>query len=539
MSFKLNLVEKINDFRWRSFLTGGMMAVACIFLFNPAAAQTFCVRLRTGNAAVGQPDPQIRYIAPNPNCGQAIKSTPFTPADFLAAQSGTNPFVVNAHPAWGQSLPCDPQARWVALSPFLTARSALFAQPFNVNPGTIISATINFCWMADDSTGDSIYGGPNPMGVYINGVPIPPLTGGGFGSQTQLTATIPSGTLTPGVNWLYVYDRDAGCGISGLNYSAEICYTLWQCRSSLEQPWNDCLSSVVSRVAECTAQSTFSPFNQIAMDDFVAKYSGAVWGVDWWGVLLDNPAFLQRTRPFMVAIYRDNGQCHPQFPPIYWACVKPVASAAGRDCTGRLVWNFRASLPTPFNQVQGARYWLQISEIDRLSSRPGQVDFEWSGHRSCDRNCGCQALIFSADGTLEPVLNRCDGMPMDLAWRLNPRSFAIDLATDNPNNPTLKIEARMPGSDEVLWSDIAEAVGDPDEAGLKRMVLETDLPDGRYDLWIEGAGAKRVRLDLLISEDHIEVSPDRVDLNPVLGDLDGNGSIDDGDLLRVLFNFGN
>jgi hypothetical protein len=539
MRFNLNFVEKLHDCRWRSLLTGTTMAAAVMLSVGIASAQTYCVTLRTGNAAVGQPDPQIRYIAPNPNCGQAIKNTPFTPADFLAAQSGANPVVVNAHFAWGQSLPCDPQAKWIALSPFLTARSALFAQPFNVNPGTIISATIKFCWMADDTTGDSIFGGPNPTGVYVNGVPIPILTGGNYGTQTQLTANIPTSALTPGVNWLYVYKRDAGCGISGLNYSAEICYTLWQCRTPLAQPWNDCLPSVVSRVAECNIQSAVSPFNQIAMDDFVAQYSGTVWGLQWWGVLLDNPAFLQRTRPFMVVIYRDNGNCQPLLDPIYWACVRPSTVSAGRDCTGRRVWNFKANLPGGFTQTQGVRYWLQISEIDRLSSRPGQIDFEWSGHRSCDHNCGCQALVLTADGVLRPATSSCDGLPMDLAWRLAPRMFTVGVGIEHPGDPTFKLEARLPGSDETLWSDIAEAVGDFGPEGMKMLVLETDLPDGQYDLWIEGAGAKRVRLDLLISEERIEVTPERLDLNPVLGDLDGNGSIDDGDLLRILFNFGN
>lgn len=541
MRFKINLAVRFNHLRWRSLLAGSMMVATVLLSAGIATAQTYCVTLRTGNAAVGQPDPQIRYIAPNLNCGQAIKNTPFTAADFTAAQTGTNPFVVSPHPVWGQSLPCDPQARWIALGTNLTpARSALFAQPFTVNPGTVISATIKFCWMADDNIGDATFGGPNPMGVYVNGVPIPPLTGGGYATQTQITATIPAGTLTPGVNWLYVYKRDAGCGISGLNYSAEICYTLWQCRSPLEQPWNDCLPSLVSRIEDCSAGSAVTPLNWVVMDDFVAKYSGAVWGIQWWGVLRDTPLYLQRTKPFMVTIYRDNGNCQPVLQPIYWACVKPVATQAGRDCTGRPVWRFKATLPGGFTQVQGVRYWLQIAEIDRLSSRPGRFDFEWSGHRACgERGCGCQALIYSNEGTLEPAFSVCDNQPMDMAWRLSPRMFPIHLNVEHQGSQTFKLEARLPGSDETIWSDIAEAVQDSDEEGTKTLVLETDLPDGQYDLWIEGMGAKRVRLDLLISEDRIEVSPERLDLNPALGDLDGNGSIDDGDLLRILFNFGN
>jgi hypothetical protein len=541
MSFKLNLPSRFNRVQWRCLLAGTMMVATTLLSASIATAQTYCVTLRTGNAAVGQPDPQIRYIAPNLNCGQPIKNTPFTAADFAAAQTGANPFVVSPYSGWGQSLPCDPQARWIALGPNLTpARSALFAQPFTVNPGTVIAATIKFCWMADDTTGDSIPGGPNPTGVYINGVPIPALTGGNYTTQTQITASIPAGTLTPGVNWLYVYKRDAGCGISGLNYSAEICYTLWQCRSPLEQPWNDCLPSLVSRVEDCSASSAVSPLNWVVMDDFVAKYTGAVWGIQWWGVLRDAPLYHQRTRPFMVTIYRDNGDCRPTLQPIYWACVKPTAVRAGRDCTGRPVWKFSATLPGGFNQVQGARYWLQIAEIDRLSSRPGRYDFEWSGHRACgDRGCGCQALIYSAEGTLEPAFSVCDNQPMDLAWRLSPRMFRVGVNIVHPGDPTFKLEARLPGSDEILWSGTAEAVEDSDEEGTKMLVLETDLPDGRYDLWISGMGAKRVRLDLLISENGIEVSPERLDLNPVLGDLDGNNSIDDGDLLRILFNFGN
>ena len=78
--------------------------------------------------------------------------------------------------------------------------------------------------MADDLLGDSgSFPGPNPLGVYLNGVGLP-IAGGGYTAEQGIIVDITS-TLHCGRNRLYVYDRDAGCGVAGAIFTAKIDYT--------------------------------------------------------------------------------------------------------------------------------------------------------------------------------------------------------------------------------------------------------------------------------------------------------------------------
>lgn len=189
--------------------------LSIIAITSVTAAST--VTIRTGNALIGQPDPLVRFLAePTGFCGVGF-AAPFTPADFAAASAGPSPYVITAFSPWIPSLPCDPLAQWVTPYSDLTARSALFAQEFVVpDPCCIHQATLNFCWAQDDWLGD--LDTFINQGVYLNGTPLP-IAGGSYASETQAIVDV-TGILHCGLNTLYVYDRDAGCSVSGLIYSA-------------------------------------------------------------------------------------------------------------------------------------------------------------------------------------------------------------------------------------------------------------------------------------------------------------------------------
>lgn len=150
-------------------------------------------------------------------------------AEFSAACAGAPPFVVTApSPTWLQSLPCDPEARWINSElenpgQYGAPRSTLYCFPFNVNTlfgSSICEAHITMCWAADDQLGDPT--SPNPIGVYINNTPLSnAFKGGGRLVQTTAAQSI-TNLIGPGVNHLYIYQRDLGAGVSGVIFSAKI-----------------------------------------------------------------------------------------------------------------------------------------------------------------------------------------------------------------------------------------------------------------------------------------------------------------------------
>jgi len=183
--------------------------------------------LRSGNIAPPAQDPLITFLVePNNTCTTPFPA-PFTAADFAAADAGPPAWSVVASTAWTPTLQCDPAANWISIDQTRTQRSALYSIPFTVNvpdPCCIQHAQIYFCWMADDLLGDSgSFPGPNPLGVYLNGVGLP-IAGGGYTTEQGIIVDITK-TLHCGQNRLYVYDRDAGCGVAGAIFTAQIDYT--------------------------------------------------------------------------------------------------------------------------------------------------------------------------------------------------------------------------------------------------------------------------------------------------------------------------
>jgi hypothetical protein len=202
----------------RTGLRGVVLALAGVVALS-SVGHAATIVLRSGNAPVGQPDPLIRYLVePSGSCGVGFPAA-FTAADFAAARTGPNANVVNPYPVWGASLACDPQARWIAPDPNLAPRSALFAYDFLVaDPCCYDKVTLDLCWIVDDWLGD-LDSGIN-TGVYLNGVPLP-ITGGNHSTDTHAIVDVTS-IVHCGPNTLYIYNRDAGCVVSGLIFSATL-----------------------------------------------------------------------------------------------------------------------------------------------------------------------------------------------------------------------------------------------------------------------------------------------------------------------------
>ena len=200
---------------------------AAWLLAGPIDSGATTILLRSGNVAPTAQDPTIRFLVePNNTCTTPFPAA-FTAADFAAADAGPPAWSVVASTAWTPTLQCDPSANWISIDQNRKQRSALYSIPFTVDlpdPCCLHYAQIYFCWMADDLLGDSSnFPGPNPLGVYLNGVGLP-IAGGGYTTEQGIIVDITS-TLHCGLNHLYIYQRDAGCGVAGVIFGAQIDYT--------------------------------------------------------------------------------------------------------------------------------------------------------------------------------------------------------------------------------------------------------------------------------------------------------------------------
>ncbi len=198
-----------------------------------AASQT--ITLRSGQVGglpgvAGQPDDIVTFLPNNPP-GAAISATPFTAGDFAGAAAGGPAHVINPVFPWTPGL-SDPLARWINFdgsfvnpdgSPGIgwgTPGSCLYAVPFNITLASITNATLSLEFAVDDHLGDFSFGGGNPDGLYINGMPTG-YAGGNYATPTFHFQNITS-MVNPGLNYLYFYQRDLGISVSGLIFSARI-----------------------------------------------------------------------------------------------------------------------------------------------------------------------------------------------------------------------------------------------------------------------------------------------------------------------------
>jgi len=197
-----------------------LLAAALCVLAVSAQAATLTINLRSGNAASGNPDPLISRLDVASSCGVGAGGV-FAASDFAAADAGPQAVVLAyIHPAWTTSLPCDPLAQWIGVAPTAAPMSTLFAMEFDLPADGCCyqKAELEFCWMADDGIGDAL----NPAGLYLNGSPIAAVAGGNFTTQTTVGGINILPYIKCGRNALYVYNRDIGCAVSGVNFSARL-----------------------------------------------------------------------------------------------------------------------------------------------------------------------------------------------------------------------------------------------------------------------------------------------------------------------------
>lgn len=210
-----------------------MVGAAVALLAGQASAEV--ITLRSGQVGglpgvAGQSD-DIITVHPNNPPGGAVSPSPFTPADFAAAVSGASAQVINPYSVWTPGI-SDPLARWINFhadiqqnpdgtvggTGYGSPGSALYAVPFVVTTPLATSAVLQLELAVDDSFGDWFVSGPNPDGLYINGVTTG-FQGGNYATPTLHTQVIPVAT---GLNYLYFYQRDVGVLVSGLIFSATL-----------------------------------------------------------------------------------------------------------------------------------------------------------------------------------------------------------------------------------------------------------------------------------------------------------------------------
>jgi hypothetical protein len=150
-------------------------------------------------------------------------SSAFTPANFLAAQSGTSAFVLTSTPYYTSSLPDGPGASWLGTNSTAgtgVGDTALYAISFNL-AAPVSSGSLNLYYAVDNALGYTL------PGLYINGTALPDSTRipgtstGSFTVENNYTDANIGSLLVAGTNWLYFDAVNLGAP-AGLIFSANI-----------------------------------------------------------------------------------------------------------------------------------------------------------------------------------------------------------------------------------------------------------------------------------------------------------------------------
>jgi hypothetical protein len=147
--------------------------------------------------------------------------SPFTAANFAAAQTGKSAFVLTSTPYYIASLPSGPGAVWLGTNSTAgtgVGDTALYAVSFNIaDPFSV--AALNLYYAVDNELG-----GKN-AGIYLNGIALPSTTGiGTFSSQFNYTDANVAADLVQGTNWLYLDAVNLGAP-AGVIFSATVTTT--------------------------------------------------------------------------------------------------------------------------------------------------------------------------------------------------------------------------------------------------------------------------------------------------------------------------
>jgi hypothetical protein len=217
------------------FLLAGLL-LSCLLPSISSAIEVITVRSgQSGGVpgAPGSPDDIVNFNPWGNPVGLPVLGAAFAAADYAATDAGPSAKVITPIPQWmgGAVAPLsDPLARWINFeiepsSGWGTPGSALYSVPFFINTASFTNATLVVEGGVDDWLGDALGGGPNPDGLYVNGVPsgLSTLTAADFNFGVPTTHVVDiTANVAPGQNYLYFYQRDGGAGVSGLIFSATI-----------------------------------------------------------------------------------------------------------------------------------------------------------------------------------------------------------------------------------------------------------------------------------------------------------------------------
>jgi hypothetical protein len=145
-------------------------------------------------------------------------TSPFTMANFTAAQMGTSAFLLTSTPSYIASLPSGPGAEWIGTNStagVTVGDTALYAIDFDL-PDAFLSGSLTLFYAVDNKLG-----GTN-AGIYLNGIALANSTGiGGFTTQNTYTNANIGADLVQGTNWLYLDAVNLGAP-AGLIFSADV-----------------------------------------------------------------------------------------------------------------------------------------------------------------------------------------------------------------------------------------------------------------------------------------------------------------------------
>ncbi len=290
------------------------------------------------------------------------------------------------------------------------------------------------------------------------------------------------------------------------------------------QPWNtpagDREGAVESRIVSCT---DFTPINKVAMDDFQYDQTTKITWIRWWGVVFDNA---QLTKPFYIAIW-SNGMgpcpapCNPQTVLVRY-CLNPSRRYVGLDCNNRRVYRFSVGLPAPFFALGGTKYWLQISEPDQESARPGVEDFRWSAYKPITL-CPAQRR---GGGVIDCAI--ADDCPnpssVDLSYVLSSTCLGGVIILPPIILPPAVFLAEIRPSGLPMMDPIDVHTVELDDDG--QYYIDHGLPDGNYDVTLVGMCTPHPTQQVMIQNGVGGLSF----FDVFVGDLNNTGSADGLDL---------
>ena len=190
--------------------------VSATFFFTVEILRPQPLVLRSGNGNVGQEDTEITCYSPV--VAGRLSDAPFGTTDFSMAEGGDAAWVIDPFSSWTPTL-TDPEAKWINHGATAgDGGSVLYAYEFEVDVTQTTPATIELVWAVDNALGDPA--GPNPVGAYLNYVPLSAeFSGGGFGNEYRAGPQLVS--VDPGRNVLHLYQYNSE-SFAGLCFSCSI-----------------------------------------------------------------------------------------------------------------------------------------------------------------------------------------------------------------------------------------------------------------------------------------------------------------------------